>query len=780
MSAKPLFAFILCTLLLSFELRATHIVGGELNYRQLGGNLFEVTLVVYRDCIGGQAQFDNPATVGIFDGQGNLVASTDVFITDQHSIPNLINSPCLSPPSNICYEVATYVYTVNLVPRAGGYQLVYQRCCRNYTILNIANVQTSGATYIATIPDSAITLQNSNPVFKNLPPTFICESAPFVFDHSAIDFDGDSIVYALCSPLLGASQASPQPQPPNPPPYPEVVWEFPYSASNLFGGVPLTINPVTGVLTATPNASGQYVYGVCAKEYRNGVYLGETKRDFQANVVPCPMITVASIFSPTIVCGSLTAEFTNNSYNAMTYSWYFGDQTTVHDTSSLKNPSWTYPDTGVYQTTLIAYSGVDSLCNDTAVGVVKVYPVFFAGYHVNNDRCSPEFEFIDMSYGVGGTANFWDWDLGDGTYSSDPNPQHTYAQPGLYDVQLITSTDSSCLDTMVQTISVLQIPEADFTLELDTCIQTLRTTNFSSFAASSFWNFSNGWIGSEDEPVHQYDSPGVYKITMVAVTDSACTDSLSRLVVVPPLPESNFQYSVATCDSVVEFTNYSVNAVTYSWDFGDETESIDFSPVHTYTLAGNIPVRLISTSVHSCNDTVIKEIFFVSKKQADFETAYDSCSGLMHFIGVDQNAVSYLWDFGDGTTSTEKSPAHAYSENGSYSIFLTLNGETSCVDSIRSLNYYDSPLGEVVFVPNSFTPNGDGLNDVFKISVYRPCEIYTLSIFNRWGQLIFESEDAGNAEWDGTYKNRMAEEGIYVYLLKGENEVKKGVAYLTR
>ncbi len=779
--------FFRCSLVLYFSgllyspaIHATHIVGGELNYRQLSGNIYEITLTVYRDCFGGQAQFDDPASIGIFDAHDNLVSNSFVYISSQHQIQNGINTPCLIAPSNICYEVATYVFTTTLAPRLGGYQIVYQRCCRNHSVLNVRSVGYTGATYIASIPDPALAAVNSNPVFKLLPPTFICEDAPFSFDHSAFDADGDSIVYEICTPLSGGDATDPMPQPPNSPPYDPILWQYGFSITNVFGGVQLSINPHTGWLTATPENSGQYVYGVCAKEYRNGIYLGETKRDFQVNVVPCPLITVASIFSPTIVCGSLTAEFTNNSYNALSYSWNFGDLSTNIDTSTLKNPSWNYPDTGEYMATLIAYSGSNSLCNDTAQGIVKVHPEFFSNYSITNQRCSPLFRFKDASFGLGGTANYWEWDFGDGNFSANANPVHTYQDAGLYEVTMLASTDSACIDTMTQTISVLQVPEANFNTVLDTCHQKLFTLNQSRYAEQSVWNFSGSWTGPAEAPVYEFDQPGVYPVSLVATSDSACTDTSTVLVLVPPLPKAEFDYHVATCDSVVEFSNLSSDAVAYSWDFGDGIESSDFTPVHTYSLAGYIPVRLISTSIHSCADTLLKNIFFVSHKDANFETSLDSCTGLVHFSEVTRNAVTYYWDFGDGQFSTSASPVHAYASDGSYQVYLTVNGESTCKDSVGLPAWYESPLGERLFVPSAFTPNGDGLNDVFKISVFRPCETYSLTIFNRWGQVVFEAEDAEGAIWDGSYQNRMAEEGIYVYLLKGNNQSVKGVAYLTR
>ncbi len=409
---------------------ATHIAGGEMNYRYLGNSLYEVTLTVYRDCFNGVPDFDNPAVIGIYDGRGDLIATTNAFITTSGPIANAINSPCLIPPTNVCYEVANYVFNINLPPQAGGYTITYQRCCRNSTVVNVQNVDDAGATYFATIPDPALSTFNSNPKFINLPPTFICMDVPFTFDHSAIDYEGDSLVYSVTAPFNGGSRFNPIPDPPDGPPYARVQFRNPYSVSNALGGTPLVIDPSTGLLKATPNSLGQFIYGITVKEYRNGILLGETTRDFQVNVVSCPQITVASIFSPTISCGTLSANFENTSFNAATYLWDFGDLGVVSDTSSLMNPTYAYSDTGDYVATLIAYSGINPDCNDTVKGLVHIYPVFNSAFDIRNIRCSNQFDFVDRSFGIGGVANFWRWEFGDDSLSIDANPSHIYSVPG--------------------------------------------------------------------------------------------------------------------------------------------------------------------------------------------------------------------------------------------------------------------------------------------------------------------------------------------------------------
>ncbi len=321
--------FMLGLSLSAFRGEATHIVGGELYYQYLGNNLYQIRLTVYRDCYFGVPPFDNPASVGIFDANNQLIQSINMLVNDSSTVPPTVNSPCFIPPTDVCYRVANYYATVSLPPAPGGYQLAYQRCCRNQTILNIVNPLSTGATFYANIPASVP--DNGNPVFNELPPPFICSGLPFVFDHSATDPDGDSLVYELCTPFTGASQNIPQPQPPFNPPYSNIVWQPPFQLSNMLGGTPMTIDPQTGLLTATPNTIGQFVIGICVNEYRNGVLLSKTRRDYQINVVSCPTLVVAALQTPILTCGSNTVQFTNNSFGAGSYFWDFGDPTNSSD-----------------------------------------------------------------------------------------------------------------------------------------------------------------------------------------------------------------------------------------------------------------------------------------------------------------------------------------------------------------------------------------------------------------------------------------------------------------
>jgi len=284
---KVLASVSLLFLVIGHSCFATHIVGGEIFYKCLGNNDYEVTLKVYRDCINGQAPFDNPAAVGVFDANGTLITTMMLPLPGSTPLPVTLNNPCYVPPANVCVEEAVYVGNVNLPPIAGGYYLSYQRCCRNNTILNLVNPGNVGATYMGFIPDPATVSCNSAPHYNNFPPLFLCAGLPLVFDHSATDPDGDSLAYELCDPYDGATAVSPMPVPPAAPPYGYVPFDAVsgYSGSYPMSANPaLAIDPVTGLLTGTPNMIGQWVVGVCVKEYRHGVLLSTNKRDFQFNI----------------------------------------------------------------------------------------------------------------------------------------------------------------------------------------------------------------------------------------------------------------------------------------------------------------------------------------------------------------------------------------------------------------------------------------------------------------------------------------------------------------
>lgn len=432
---------------------ATHIVGGELTYSCLGNNLYELRLVVYRDCYNGNpgAYFDNPAYVGVYNASGDLVGELDMpwLMVDDTLSPTL-SGECLVAPPDVCVHTSFYLDTIELQPIPGGYELYYQRCCRNGTINNIISPLTTGATFGVSISQTAMLECNSSAQFNNWPPILICVNEPVDFDHSATDIDGDSLVYSLCTPLDGATQLVPYPTPPQQTDPMPVVWQPPYNSNNMLGGVPLSIDPSTGFLTGIPNTVGQFVVGVCVEEYRNGELISTTRRDFQYNVGVCGE-PAAAFVAPDIQCGSLTVNFDNTAQSAASYLWLFNDPGNPGAFSTEENPSFTFSDTGQYTVMLIVNPG--STCADTATQTISLQPAsLIANFSWEIAACSDTALIVvsDESIDPLSEAVAWEWTLSAGglllATSADTNPVFTVTQSQFYVLNLTVTNANGCSD----------------------------------------------------------------------------------------------------------------------------------------------------------------------------------------------------------------------------------------------------------------------------------------------------------------------------------------------
>lgn len=432
---------------------ATHIVGGEITYKCLGGNQYEITLIVYRDCYTGVPWFDNPASVGIFDSQWNLVDDLTLFWDpfSNDTLPIILNDPCLTVPPDVCAHGTTYKAVVNLPKIPGGYSLVYQRCCRNQLIRNIIGPLRTGITIITYISEEALDACNSSATFNQWPPVAICIHQPIDFDHSATDPDGDSLVYRLCTPLAGADSLKPIPQPPNPGPYKEVDWRTPYDLNNVLGGVPLTIDPVTGFLTGVPNLVGNYVVGICADEYRDGELISTTRRDFQYNVSDCGQ-PIAAFFVPEVVCDTLEVKFLNQGLQNNSYQWFFdwGGDTTL--TSTSYSPSYVFPDTGYYTVGLIAQS--KPTCRDTFTKTIYLTNSYIRAWmNFTFPDCDENGLLVqagDLSTDTVFDVASWQWTLtGPGgvvEQSSEQSPSFVVEEPGQHSLKLVATSKNGCTD----------------------------------------------------------------------------------------------------------------------------------------------------------------------------------------------------------------------------------------------------------------------------------------------------------------------------------------------
>jgi len=207
--------FVLLFFLSANDLEANHLVGGELSYECLGDNQFELSMIIYRDCDpnapANSADFDNPATIFIADADGNLAQTISIPHNPDEDIFIPVNTAgiCENSSPDLCVEYFEYTQVISLPPSVGGYNIIYQRCCRNNGITNLTNPGGTGSTYELHIPHEGGPCNNSSPTFNNLPPLVVCQGVPFDFDYSATDLDGDELVYEICDLFDGASELMP-------------------------------------------------------------------------------------------------------------------------------------------------------------------------------------------------------------------------------------------------------------------------------------------------------------------------------------------------------------------------------------------------------------------------------------------------------------------------------------------------------------------------------------------------------------------------------------------
>lgn len=226
------------------------------------------------------------------------------------------------------------------------------------------------------------------------------------------------------------------------------------------------------------------------------------------------------------------------------------------------------------------------------------------------------------------------------------------------------------------------------------------------------------------------------------------------------------------CAPQVFSMNSKSKAVRYYWDFGDGATDTSANPQHAYAKPGTYKIQLVCFDTNTCNlyDTAFDEVTLLSSAKADFTYDIQYCENRVTFTNISTNQINFIWDFGDGTfDSVNMKPVHVYAKAGKYTVRLLVNRNFSCADSIDKPVDLEQYTPIPIVVPNVFTPNGDNINDVFEVKGIDPkCDKFEMRIYNRWGEKVFETKDAGYW-WNGKNNHLPMPEGIYYYTLKVED-----------
>ena len=753
---RSIFSFFALFVLLSspIALFAKHIIGGDITYEYLGDSgpnakRWRFTMKVYRDCNGGGANFDSDASISIYKGTYNNNSRSESFSINYLNFVKLIpDTPqCVTQIPNVCVQEAVYEFerTLPISVTGESFFIVYQRCCRNESISNIVNPGGVGATFMVELTREAQIANNNSPVFKNFPPIIICNNFPLLIDHSAVDQEGDLLLYEFCAPFVGGG---PDVQPPGlttcfgakptpscGPPFNNVVFIAPtYSPAAPLGGNPkVSINQISGIISGTPVLNGQFVVGICVKEFRGGQLLSTVKREFQFNVTNCSPDVFTKIETDSFKfdldkyiiksCGSKTVQFENLSGKPQfisSFRWEFDMLgTQVVDVLNW-SPAFTFPDTGLYYGLLVLNPNGGE-CSDTAKITVNIFPEIKADFSYAYDTCvAGPVQFTDLSTSEAG-INSWEWQFG---------------VPGV-------------------PISLLQ------------------------------------------NPAHLYLTPGNHPVTLDVVDMNICSDRETKVInyfPAPPLIVIRPDSYIGCAPADIFFDNLSTpidNTYKVEWDFGDGgTSSGVISPTHLYTQQGVYDVKVAITSPIGCYiEKDFQNLIRVEPSPtADFTfdpmRDLSTFNNIVDFTDKSTGAAHWNWHIRPSEyTTIQQNHTYTFPDTGKYAIRLIVTHPQGCKDSLTQ--YLDVRPEIRWFMPNAFTPNADSKNDGFLGKGYLPgVSKFNMSIWNRWGEQVFETSDPNEA-WNGRQKNvgGMSPPGVYVYVVtftgpRGEGHEFKGYATL--
>lgn len=670
---------------------ATHIIGGDITYRFLGGNKYEITLTLRRDCELGQVGFDRSASIGIFGVGTNqpytLLDELRLPFMASDTIGNTIVSSCGFEGSEVCVQRTAYRDTVSLNYIKGGYLLAYQRCCRNNSLSNIVSPLETGTTEWVEITEEALLTGNSSPTFNNWPDVYICANQPLVFDHSGTDIDGDSIVYKTCAPFEGADINTNQPQPPFLPPYGNVVWQSPYSLANMMGGEPLVIDPKTGLITAIPNLVGQYLIGVCMEEYRNGVLISTVRRDFQYNVRVCSVPVVADFNVKVDACDSLSVTFDNISLDADRYEWNFNyPSTDPKFISTDTSPVFKYDMEGAYKVRLLAKSS-NGACDSIIIrDIVVANGSDIPDLNLVSDNitiCAGEKIALLTSPN---SANKYQWSPQQGLDLSDPsNPIFVGVESGIYSVTV--TNDNKCTNVGTITINVKPgTTPINIVGDQNICDSLVSLT--ASGASGTFeWSESQdfGTIISNNANLVAIQNE-LTKKYFVRSKQAECGDVINEITVTRRVVSIDYDDEVSICkgsEKSLIITNTNPDDVlTFTWNDPHIVSQANNEIIIT-TLGsdnGSFTVNGIATNQYGCTRAISILVNLGVLDNITFNAQLKSCDDYtMCFSTLGNLGGNVLWSFGSGQvidTSSSTIPCFTYDSPGTYSVTLTsINAE---------------------------------------------------------------------------------------------------------
>ena len=488
-------------------------------------------------------------------------------------------------------------------------------------------------------------------------------------------------------------------------------------------------------------------------------------------------------FSTPGACIVDALQFTNlstvGSAPLSTYSWGFGDG----GYAAIENPAHYFSTFNTYNVILVINDA--NGCTDTIVKPVNVFALPQPDFTVK-DVCEKKVTFFEeQSTIASGSIVAYSWNFGDGNTAPFQYPYYTYNTYGIYPVTLTVTSDKGCVNTYQDFIRIYPSPKANFSVPNVCYLDTSRLSNLSTIDSLAVmndslahfeWSFGDGFTTVLTNPNYVYSNPGYYTIKLVAMSDKGCRDSLSKNITIyppatPPIPQNDTLCSggnvtlIAGSEPGKKVYWYYHESDTTAFHIGNTLQLNNVTGTTTYYIetftekgcsSGKLPV---SAEIHP----PVNSYILASDSVLELPKA------IFHFNPLINVPVkTYTWDFGDGLNSkaSTASASHEYMYPDRYVVTLTTEDIFGCFS--KAIKNIEVLQVITLTVPNAFSPNGDNINDELFVGYYNVTDL-EFSVYDRWGQIVFTSNDPA-FRWDGRdMKGKTLPEGAYMYKAKGKS-----------
>jgi PKD repeat protein len=491
------------------------------------------------------------------------------------------------------------------------------------------------------------------------------------------------------------------------------------------------------VIPGNPNVIHTFATGSLSHTVRLTVWTSDSCTMFKEHVINSIPSPVANFTYSTTSCKNTPLQFTdlsqvNGGGSITQWNWNFGDPPSgLNNVSTLPSPAHTYNTAGSYTVTLIIQNSTG--CKDTIVKTVTVNNLPVADFQADTACINSTTTFTDLSVPNAAGIISYSWNFGDGSpFSPMPNPTHTYATYGTFNVTLTIVNSNGCTKDTTKQILVNPKPIPEFSYSSPNCFgAVVNFTNLSNTVPGYLgsivtwvWDFNDGTTVTVNFPgnpnvTHTFVGFALsHNVRLTVTTTDGCTDFIEHIVNSIPAPIANFGFPGTTCtNQSVPFSDLSQNngggsIIGWNWDFGDPPTGVNNTstaqnPIHFFSGPGSFNVVLIVRNTSGCQDTIMKTVVVSPLPLANF-TADTAClNSLTTFtnssIANAASIISYSWDFGDGSpSSTLQNPTHTYTSYGVKNVTLTVTNSNGCVkDTTKQVLVHPLPIAAFTYT----TPN---------------------------------------------------------------------------